>query len=201
MITLSKLKEMETEAKASGNPRKSANFKVAQHEFESLVKSLFDDDGYSYLETPSDQYVQRLKVEAESGDEKAVARYRITKDAYDHFENRGERFHQFRGDIREMRRLLESGETVTDAHVAAARKVAVMNPTAENLAVAAQLKQRKEDQQAGTYIRPEPQSEPKVTREEVEAAAKKAKETSRTQDIAMYAVLKRKLESQEATEQ
>lgn len=199
-VTVSKLEQMKVEAKASGDPYKAAKYAGAKRQYDDLVSVLFDGEEYTFSTAPTANYVQRLRKEAESGDPTAEMRYALIKDAADYYEGRDERSREFKAGISDMRRLLESGDELTEKDVLEARAIAVQNPTASNLSIASQIKARHEAQKDGSFVKSEPAPEAKVTQAEVDAAYELAMQTSATQHIVRYSSLKRKLEAQEAAE-
>ncbi|WP_429312087.1 hypothetical protein [Paenibacillus mucilaginosus] len=201
-ISAAKVRELKLEAKASGgNPHRMAKYAQAQRQFDDLIAAIFYDD-YFYTSAPSEGYLRRLEEEAKSGDPAAETRYLLIKEVRDTNDNRHEAAKEFKRSISEMRQLLHSGDEVSEGTVFEARKIAAKNPTIENLAVVAQIERRHADQQAGTYVKPEPPAtERPVTKADVDAAYEKARASrGSTRHIAEYAVLKGKFEAQEAAE-
>lgn len=199
IVTEAKVEELRIAAKASGRPQEIARYSKAKTEFEELKARLFDAEQYTYAVSPVEHYVERLAKEAESGDETAILRYQMMKANRDHIDNHHEEARLLKEGISSMRRLLADGDAVTNAHISAARKIVVQNPTPDNLATLSLLKMRQASQQAGTFVKSKDTAakEAKITRTDLDAAYEKMKDTNHIDDRVRYATLKRRYEAQE----
>lgn len=148
IVTEAKVEELRIAAKASGRPQEIARYSKAKTEFEELKARLFDGEQYTYAVSPVEHYIERLAKEAESGDETAILRYQMMKANRDHIDNHHEEARLLKEGIASMRRLLTEGGEVTNAHLSAARKIIVQNPSPENLATYSMLKRQQASQQA-----------------------------------------------------
>jgi hypothetical protein len=197
-VTLKKIKELEYEARRTGHPEKRAKFSNAKREYETLKSVLFDEE-FPYAESPSESFVEQLREAAESGEEVAIFRYQMMKERREMVERgiRGDDVKELRASEEELRRLLESGEAITAAHLESASRVAIDNGSIDNRVLYSTIKTRYQAQQEGTYEPPSNDEPTKVTGEDIEAAGEKAQRSGRIEDRVAYATLRRQYAEQE----
>ncbi|MFB6362493.1 hypothetical protein ACFCP7_00345 [Paenibacillus elgii] len=199
-VSLKKIKELEYVAR-TGNMDKKQALAVAKAKYESMKVSHFNKE-FPYVEWPAQWYVDKLADHAKSGHSDAIIRYEMLKERREYMDRgiAGDDVKDFRENVQELHRIINSGVEITEDVFKVASHVALENSSPENLALYSAIKARRQAQKDGEYITSEaPPVERKITQEDVGAALEKAKRSSSPHDIATYATLKRQFESQEVT--
>lgn len=201
-VTLKRIKELEYEARRTGHTEKRAAWSEAKREYERLKTALFDEET-PYADSPADDYVERLRIAAESGEEVAVMRYEMMRERREKID-RGIRWddaRELRAMTEELRRVLESGEKVMKKHVEAASRVAMDFGSTDNRVLYSAMKARYEAQKDGSIEHSTPDDPPKVTEEDIKDAGEKARISGRIEDRVHFATLKQKMREQEEVAQ
>ncbi len=153
IITQSELKKLEREAKATNKPEKRTEYAKAKREFNELRDALFDGQEYPYAKSPSDQYVEQLRQEAEkNNDEVSRARYEMMKANRDTVDanKSGETSRNFKQEQARLQKIAREDGEVTDADLKSAWEVTSKNPSPELLKTYSILKRKKENQDEGS---------------------------------------------------
>ncbi|MFL1674816.1 hypothetical protein [Paenibacillus dendritiformis] len=188
-----KLEEMKV--MAQGHPERIAKYSMAKRQYDETVAEFFnEEDGVSFISTPSLRHVEEFEERAKSGTERDKVRAIIIRDRYEALEGEKTKHIELRTTQQELLSRIDGGEKLTQADVNAAYRLARLNPSDDNRVLYSRVKREFENP---TEKQPTTPVQEKVTREMVEAAAGKARATGSVRDNAAYAVLKRQYESQE----
>jgi hypothetical protein len=135
---IAKLEEMKMMSR--GNPAKIAKYVQEKAVYDSLVKTYFNEDN-PFVDAPSEDYVNKLKEKADSGDEADKIRYAIIKDRYDYYEykRRDEHFDNVKT-RQELRRKIDEGATLTRSDLLLAEKLVRKFPSPDNLVMYSKIK-------------------------------------------------------------
>jgi hypothetical protein len=181
-----------------GNPQKIAQYNVAKRMYDDMIALYFNEE-FPFARLPSEDYVERLKERAKSGDTEDVMRYEIMKERRDMHEY--EASGQDARDIRLLRQdlitKLTNGEKLSQGDIRAARELVLRIGSIDNQVLYSKIKRTYEQQQSGEVemVQDKP-SDVSITKEMVDEAYQRAKATGRIEDSARYAILKRNYEQQ-----
>jgi hypothetical protein len=195
-VSARQLEKMKLEMR--GNPQKIAQYNVAKRMYDDMIELYFNEE-FPYAHTPSEDYVERLKERAKSGNTEDVMRYEIMKERRDMHEY--EASGQDARDIRLLRQdlvtKLTNGEKLSQGDIRAARELVLRFGSIDNQVLYSRIKRTYEQQQTGEVEKVEDKpSDVSITKEMVDEAYQRAKTTGRIEDSARYAILKRNYEQQ-----
>lgn len=195
-VSARQLEKMKLEMR--GNPQKIAQYNVTKRMYDDMIALYFNEE-FPFVRLPSEDYVERLKERAKSGDTEDVMRYEIMKELRDMHEY--EASGQAARDIRLLRQdlitKLTNGEKLSQGDIRAARELVLRIGSIDNQVLYSKIKRTYEQQQSGEVemVQDKP-SDVSITKEMVDEAYQRAKATGRIEDSARYAILKRNYEQQ-----
>ena len=142
--SISRLNEMKR--LATGDPRKIAEYTLAQRRYDETVAEFFnEEDGVKFYSAPRESYVLELEARAEKGTERDKARAVILRDRYEAIESEKTAHLDIRVANQLVQRL-QCGEKLTQRDLNEAHRLAKLNSTTENRVLYARVKRELENQ-------------------------------------------------------
>lgn len=137
--SIGKLNEMKS--LATGDPRKIAEYTLAQRRYDATVAEYFnEDDGVKFYDAPRESYVLELEARAEKGTDRDKARAVILRDRYEAIESERTAHHDIRLVKHRLMQRLDSGEKLTQRDLNEAHRLAKLNSTTENRVLYSRVK-------------------------------------------------------------